>query len=329
MSACLPGCWTGRCGSAVTAAPAIGEPSAPAARAKPGQASFVLARAVSAEIDSRRLILVTTDRAGTSWTDESTQQQRYRSGLLAPDGQPLIQNSMSIRDGMVTSVQADYKDHAYTIDRFSAGGSPKDQFNIRVSLSDFLPLQGNPNPLVAFQQALQSGVITVVGHRKLNGQDTILLHIKVRCYLNTPSFLTQGCLALFEPPGTPPKPLPPKFRQMVENAKKHMTPHQLAWAQAEADLGVPISPDAEVWVDAKTYLIAKFTVYHVEGIPASVYAGPPPQSWLSILRWRPMPTSVRWLQPTPERLAWLTLTPPAGFTQVTDAQMTTYLGPYS
>ena len=123
MSACLPGCWTGRCGSAVTAAPAIGEPSAPAARAKPGQASFVLARAVSAEIDSRRLILVTTDRAGTSWTDESTQQQRYRSGLLAPDGQPLIQNSMSIRDGMVTSVQADYKDHAYTIDRFSAAAS--------------------------------------------------------------------------------------------------------------------------------------------------------------------------------------------------------------
>ena len=41
-----------------------------------------------------------------------------------------------------------------------------------------LPLQTDNDPVVAFQQALKDGTATVIGHRSLNGRDTILVSIK-------------------------------------------------------------------------------------------------------------------------------------------------------
>jgi hypothetical protein len=38
---------------------------------------------------------------------------------------------------------------------------------------------------------------------------------------------------------------------------------------------------------------------------------------------------MEWLPPTKKNLALLNLTPPAGFTQVSNKQIAQYLGPYS
>ena len=44
----------------------------------------------------------------------------------------------------------------------------------------------------------------------------------------------------------------------------------------------------------------------------------------------PVIQHITWLSPTPENLALLTLTPPAGFTQIPDSEMSQkYLGPIS
>ena len=48
-----------------------------------------------------------------------------------------------------------------------------------------------------------------------------------------------------------------------------------------------------------------------------------------VVGWSPTTTSVGWLPPTSHNLALLKLTPPAGFSQVSNQQIAKYLGPYS
>jgi hypothetical protein len=48
-----------------------------------------------------------------------------------------------------------------------------------------------------------------------------------------------------------------------------------------------------------------------------------------VVGWSATTTSMDWLPPTKQNLALLDLTPPAGFTQVSNQQISQYLGPYS
>ena len=84
-----------------------------------------------------------------------------------------------------------------------------------------------------------------------------------------------------------------------------------------------------MWLDASTFLevqeavITPRTVMHMVDEPGIQYA------CYTVVGWSTDATSVDWLPPTKQNQALLNLTPPAGFTQVSNQQMAKYLGPYS
>jgi hypothetical protein len=49
----------------------------------------------------------------------------------------------------------------------------------------------------------------------------------------------------------------------------------------------------------------------------------------TVAGWSPTTTRVDWLPPTRHNRALLNLTPPAGFTRVSNQKIAQYLGPYS
>jgi hypothetical protein len=193
----------------------------------------------------------------------ATLQQRYVSGLRDSSGQPYFQSTTSIRHGVWREFDVDYADHVYST--LTASNMDHGQ---RVIVSSWLPLQTKADPAVAFRQALKAGAITVVGHRILDGRDTILLRaraVRGRCW---------GC------------------RQRVNDRSQ--------------------DPPSWIWVDASTYLVVQ-TEHFIHAYKGGTFIAPTPTSKLM---WIAIVDRVTWLPPTPQNLALLTLTPPAGFTNV-------------
>jgi hypothetical protein len=137
-------------------------------------AAYVLNRAAAAQVNSYRMISVDQNfGGGLAYTDVATQQQRIVSGLLDSSGQPYFQIATTVGGGAYKETDVEYQHHVYST--FTTSSIDNGQ---RVTLSSFLPLQTSPDPAVAFNKALKAGIITVVGHRSLNGRDTILIRVK-------------------------------------------------------------------------------------------------------------------------------------------------------
>jgi hypothetical protein len=137
-------------------------------------AAYVLNRAAAAQVNSYRMIsLDQSAGSGLIYTDVATQQQRIVSALRDSSGQPYFQIATAISSGAYTETDVDYQHHVYST--FTAGAVDQ---GVHVTLSSFLPLQTSRDPAVAFNEALKAGIITVVGHRSLNGHDTILIRVK-------------------------------------------------------------------------------------------------------------------------------------------------------
>lgn len=260
---------------AATAAVIVAVPGRPghAAPARSGpslhaqSAAYVLDRAATAQVNSYRMISV-DQGDGLTYTDVATQQQRLVSALRDSSGQPYFQITTAISGDAYNQTYIEYQHRVYSTFTTSSldDGS-------RVTLSSFLPLQGNPDPHVAFQQALKTGTITVVGHRRLNGRDTILISVK----------------SASKPGDT------------------------VQW------------PPSWVWIDASTYLVVQ-TEHFVPDLQSLMHLGTPG----SKVTWRAVFDHVTWLAPTPQNLALLTVTPPAGFTKIPFSEMgEKYLGPIS
>lgn len=233
----------------------------PTAGRRVQSAAYVLDQAATAQVNSYRMISV-EHGDGLIYTDVATQQQRIVSALRA-SGQPYFQITTAIDGGVYTETDIEYQHHVwstFTTSSLDAG--------TQVTLSSFLPLQGNSDPHVAFQQALKAGTITVVGHRSLNGRDTILIRVNAA-----------------NKPGA-----------------------RLQW------------PPSWIWIDASTYLVVQ-TKHSTPDFPSA--SG-------SKISWRAIVNQVTWLPPTPQNLAQLTVTPPAGFTRIPYSELAQkYLGPIS
>jgi hypothetical protein len=234
----------------------------PAAGLRVQSAAYVLDRVATAQVNSYRMISV-EHGDGLIYTDVATQQQRIVSALRASSGQPYFQITTAIGGGAYTETDIEYQHHVYAT--FTTSSLDE---GTQVTLSSFLPLQGNSNPHVAFQQALKAGTITVVGHQSLNGRDTILIRVNTKIK-----------------PGA-----------------------KLQW------------PPSWIWIDASTYLVVQ-TKQPLPKFPSA------PGGKIS---WRAYVNQVTWLAPTPQNLAQLTVTPPAGFTKIPYSELAQkYLGPLS
>jgi hypothetical protein len=83
------------------------------------------------------------------------------------------------------------------------------------------------------------------------------------------------------------------------------------------------NPPARIWVDASTYMVVQ-TEHFIQAYKGGTSIEPTPDPWG--LMWIALVDRVMWLPPTPRNLAMLTLTPPAGFTEVPYSVMVRYLG---
>jgi hypothetical protein len=136
-------------------------------------AAYVLSRAAAAQVNSYHMISVVQSRGGVFYTDVATQQQKSVSALRASSGEPYFQISWDLAGHRWKETDVEYQHHVYST--FDISSFDKGQGSYATVLPS-LPLQaGSPDPAIAFSQALKAGAVKVVGHRKLNGRDTILL----------------------------------------------------------------------------------------------------------------------------------------------------------
>ena len=139
--------------------------------------AYVVDHVATALMNSYRMISMVRGSGGMddgsiTYTDVATQQQHYVGGLRDSSGQPYLQTTTSVRNGIWTEFDVDYADHVYST--LTASDTDHGQ---RVTVSSWLPLQSSADPAVAFKQALKAHGITVAGHRVLDGRDTILLRV--------------------------------------------------------------------------------------------------------------------------------------------------------
>jgi hypothetical protein len=84
-------------------------------------------------------------------------------------------------------------------------------------------------------------------------------------------------------------------------------------------------PASSIWIDASTYQVVQ-TEQFIFHPPLSCKPSAP----VCHVTWSPVIDHVTWLSPTRRNLALLTLTPPAGFTEIPQSEMDQkYLGPIS
>jgi len=220
-------------------------------------AALVLSRAAAAQVDSRHLISVNHTSDGVTYTSVAAQQQRFVSSKLDSSGQPYFQIKTEVSGSAYKQTTVEYQHQVWSTFTTSSV-----DHGWTVTISPVLPLQTDNDPVVAFQQALKAGTATVIGHRSLNGRDTILLRVKA------------------------------------------------ASNKASDSKAAALPPDL-VWLDSSSYLVVQTERF--DKVTRS-----------------PVIQHITWLSPTPENLALLTLTPPAGFTQIPDSEMSQkYLGPIS
>ena len=220
-------------------------------------AALVLSRAAAAQVDSRHLISVDHSPGGVTYTNAASQQQRIVSSKLDSSGQPYFQIKTEVSGSAYKQTTVEYQHQVWSTFTTSSV-----DHGWTVTISPVLPLQTDNDPVVAFQQALKAGTATVIGHRSMNGRDTILLRVKA------------------------------------------------ASNKASDSKAAALPPDL-VWLDSSSYLVVQTERF--DKVTRS-----------------PVIQHITWLSPTPENLALLTLTPPAGFTQIPDSEMSQkYLGPIS
>ncbi len=82
------------------------------------------------------------------------------------------------------------------------------------------------------------------------------------------------------------------------------------------------NPPSWIWVDASTYQVVQ-TEHFIQAYKGGTSIPPTPRSKLM---WIALVDHVTWLPPTRQNLALLTLTPPAGFTNVPYSVMASHLG---
>jgi hypothetical protein len=278
-------------------------------------AAYIVQHAAAAEAGAARMIQVTRTRAGVSYLSVATQQTLFVSSRRTSHGQPLLESAENITGTTYTNMDVDYKDRAYNVN--SASTLDAGPWGAKgIVIGSWLPGVTASDPSSAYTAALRKGTIKVIGYRNLNGRQTILIQIdyqKVKDQI-CPAPRHAGApgssgSASSGPSRTPPcEPLPPG----TVTCKR-------------------VPPDVnEVWLDASTYL----EVQEATIAPTTVGGHPPDKPGVrptcaKVVGWSTTTTSVDWLPPTKQNLALLNLTPPAGFTQVSNQQIAQYLGPYS
>lgn len=282
---------------AAAVATAIAVPGRPGGQRAPARqaagvhvqtATYVLSRAAAAQVDSSHLISVDHAVGGVTYTYVASQQQRIVSTKLDSSGQPYFQIGTEVSGNAYKETTVEYQHQVYSTVTTSNvdDGQP-------ITISSFLPLQSDKDPVVAFHQALKAGTITVVGHRDLNGRDTILLRIN-----HAPGAARKAKAAA----------IPPDYIWLDGSSYLVVqTEHYVPWSLPGADHQLrlhgqqswPAVPDHTSVIRGKT-------------------------------TWSPILADITWLSPTPENLALLTVTPPDGFTNIPDAEMEQkYLAPIS
>ena len=273
-------------------------------------AAYIVQHAAAAEAGAARMIQVIRDPAGVSYTSVATQQTVSVSSRRTSHGQPLMASAESIKGTTYTNMDVDYKDRVYTVN--SASTLDAGPWGAKgIVIASWMPGVTASDPASAYTAALRKGTIKVIGYRNLNGRQTILIQI------DYPKVKDQGCQARHAgapgssgpassgPSRTPCEPLPPG----TATCKR-------------------VPPDVnEVWLDASTYLeVQEATIAPTTVGGAASDVRP---TCAKVVGWSTTTTSVDWLPPTRQNLALLNLTPPAGFTQVSNQKIAQYLGPYS
>jgi hypothetical protein len=265
-------------------------------------AAYIVRHAAAAEARAARMIQVTRDSAGVSYMSVATQRTVFVSSRRTSDGQPLLASAESIKGTTYTNMDVDYKDRVYNVNSASTrDGGPWGAKGIVIG--SWLPGVTASDPASAYLAALRKGLIKVIGYRKLDGRQTILIQLDYQKMKHIPNLYPcqthhAGCPG----PALPPRP---------------------------GTCKLPPPPVDEVWLDTSTYLevqeatIEPKTVMHSLHRPRIVWA------CYKVVGWSPTTTRMEWLPPTKKNLALLNLTPPAGFTQVSNKQIAQYLGPYS
>lgn len=294
-------------------------PAPKAATQRAQTAAYIVQHAAAAEAGAARMIQVTTDRAGVDYMSVATQQTVFVSSRRTSHGWPLLASAEYIKGTTYTNMDVDYKDRAYTVNSASTlDGGPWGAKGIVIG--SWLPGVTASDPASAYTAALRKGIIKVIGYRNLDGRQTILIQIDYQKVKDQNAPTAQICpaghagapsssgSASSGPPLTPCEPLPPG----TVTCKR-----------------VPLGVD-EVWLDASTYLEVQEATIAPKTVGGSASEGPGVRpTCAKVVGWSTTTTSVDWLPPTKHNLALLNLTPPAGFTQVSNQQMGQYLGPYS
>jgi hypothetical protein len=269
-------------------------------------AAYVVRHAAAAEAAAARMIQVTRDRAGVDYLSVATQQTLFVSSRRTSRGQPLLASAESIKGTTYTSTDVDYKDKAYTVN--SASTRNAGPWGAKgIVIGSWLPGVTASDPASAYTAALKKGIIKVLGHRTLNGRQTILIRVNNR----------KMSLRM----------LKKLHLQNHACAARHAGPCQ--GPTRPATCKVPPPPVNEVWLDASTYqevqeaTLEPKTVMYRQRTQHILWA------CYKVTGWSATTTKVDWLPPTKHNLALLHLAPPPGFTQVSNQQMGQYLGPYS